>query len=68
MFHFPIAEFDKQHRGAVHFHGHLHGNVSGLEHFRVRDVGFDSTGKLLLEMGAAIKDAMKGEIKPHSNK
>ena len=68
MFHFPIAEFDKQHRGAVHFHGHLHGNVSGLEHFRVRDVGFDSTGKLLLEMGAAIKDAMKGEIKQHSNK
>jgi len=65
MFHYPIATFDKQHRGAVHFHGHLHGAVSGLEHYRVRDMGYDATGHLLVEMGAAIEEAMKGEIKPH---
>ena len=27
MFHYPIAEWDQMHRGAVHFHGHLHGSI-----------------------------------------
>lgn len=65
MFHYPIAEFNRQHRGAVHFHGHLHQNKSGLEHFRVRNVGFDYTGKIVWQMEDAIADALKGEIKGH---
>lgn len=63
MFHFPIAEFDQQHRGAIHFHGHLHGNTSGLEHFRIRDVGMDATGNIVTLLDDAIADAMKGKIK-----
>ena len=65
MFHYPIAEFDQMHRGAIHFHGHLHGGVSGLEEYRVRDMGFDDTGKVVTSLEDAITDAMKGKIKGH---
>jgi calcineurin-like phosphoesterase family protein len=65
MFHYPIAEFDQQHRGSVHFHGHLHGGVSGLEHYRVLDVGMDATGMIAISMEDAIKKALKGRIKGH---
>ena len=65
MFHYPIAEFDQMHRGAVHFHGHLHGNTSGLEHFRVRDMGMDATGKIVTLMEDAIASALTGKIKGH---
>ena len=65
MFHYPIAEFDQQHRGAIHFHGHLHGGVSGLEHYRVRDMGMDATGQIVIPMERAIADAMTGKIKGH---
>jgi calcineurin-like phosphoesterase family protein len=65
LFHYPIAEFDQQHRGAVHFHGHLHQNESGLEHYRVRNVGFDYTGKIVTLMEDAIADAKLGQIKGH---
>jgi calcineurin-like phosphoesterase family protein len=65
MFHYPIAEWDQMHRGSIHFHGHLHGNVSGLENFRCRDMGYDSTGQIVMLMEDAIEDARKGEIKGH---
>lgn len=65
MFHYPIAEFDQMHRGAIHFHGHLHGGVSGLEEFRVLDVGMDSTGEIVISMEYAIKRALQGKIKGH---
>jgi calcineurin-like phosphoesterase family protein len=65
MFHYPIQEWNKMHRGSLHFFGHLHGNVSGLEHFRARDVAFDATGNVVSLMEDMIADAMKGEIKAH---
>ena len=65
MFHFPILEWDQMHRGAVHFHGHLHGGVSGMEKYRCRDMGMDATGMIAVSMEDAIKDAMTGEIKGH---
>lgn len=65
MFHYPIAEWDQMHRGAVHFHGHLHGGVSGMEKFRCRDMGMDATGMIVISMEDAIASAMKGEIKGH---
>ena len=65
MFHFPILEWDQMHRGAVHFHGHLHGNTSGLEKYRARDMGMDATGSIAITMEQAIADAMTGEIKRH---
>jgi calcineurin-like phosphoesterase family protein len=65
LFHYPISEFDQMHRGAVHLHGHLHGNTSGLEHYRVRDMGYDATGQIVMLLDDAIADALKGTIKGH---
>jgi calcineurin-like phosphoesterase family protein len=65
MFHYPIAEWDQMHRGSLHFHGHLHGGVSGLEDFRARDMGMDATGMIVVEMERAISDALTGKIKGH---
>lgn len=65
MFHYPIAEWNQMHRGALHFHGHLHGGVSGLENFRARDMGMDATGMIVVEMERAIADALTGQIKGH---
>ena len=65
MFHYPIAEWDQMHRGALHFHGHLHGGTSGLEAFRARDMGMDATGMIVVEMERAISDALTGQIKGH---
>jgi calcineurin-like phosphoesterase family protein len=42
--HYPILEFDQQHRGAMHVHGHLHGKPSGHPG-RAIDVGWDVYGK-----------------------
>jgi calcineurin-like phosphoesterase family protein len=65
MFHFPILEWDQMHRGAVHFYGHVHGAVTGLEKYRARDVAFDATGKVVSNFDDMVADALKGEIKSH---
>ena len=65
MFHYPIAEWDQMHRGALHFHGHLHGGTSGLEKYRAFDVGMDSTGEICVTMEYAINRIKDNEIKGH---
>ena len=65
MFHYPIAEWDQMHRGALHFHGHLHGGVSGLEQYRALDVGMDSTGEIVISMERAIRMIENNVIKGH---
>jgi calcineurin-like phosphoesterase family protein len=65
MFHYPIAEWDQMHRGAVHFHGHLHGGSSGMERYRCVDVGMDATGAIAISMDYAIRLGLKGQIKGH---
>ena len=65
MFHYPIAEWDQMHRGALHFHGHLHGGVSGLEKYRAFDAGMDSTGEIVVTMEYAIGRIKNNEIKSH---
>jgi calcineurin-like phosphoesterase family protein len=41
LMHFPIMLWNLKHHGAVHLHGHLHGNPSGVTG-RIKDVGMDS--------------------------
>lgn len=67
MFHYPIHEWDQCHRGAVHFHGHVHGKPTGLERYRVRDAGMDATGQVVTRIDDLIKDALRGEIKTHGD-
>ena len=68
MFHYPIAEWDQMHHGAVHFHGHLHGSVSGLESYRAMDVGMDNYNCYPWHLNTAINQALKGRIKSHHQK
>ena len=65
MFHYPIAEWDRMHRGSLHFHGHLHGNTSGMEKYRCLDVGMDSTGMIAVSIEWAISQVKNKEIKGH---
>lgn len=65
MSHYPFLEWDQMHRGSVHFHGHLHGNPTGLENYRIRDMGFDATGKIVSLLDDVIADALTGQIKGH---
>ena len=65
MMHYPIWEWDQMHRGAVHFYGHVHGAVTGMEKYRARDVAFDSTGRVVSDFDMMVKDALKGEIRSH---
>ena len=65
MYHFPIVEWDRCHRGSVHLYGHLHSSDSGLEKMRARNVGYDSTGRVVSRLDDIVKDALKGEIKKH---
>lgn len=65
MFHYPISEWDQMHRGALHFHGHLHGGKSGLEQYRALDVGMDSTGEIVISMDRAVRMIKDKEIKGH---
>jgi calcineurin-like phosphoesterase family protein len=65
LFHYPIAEFNRQHRGAVHFHGHLHGSPSGLESYRVLDVGMDAMGEIVKPLDWLVAKALCGQVKGH---
>jgi hypothetical protein len=65
-YHFPISEYHQQHRGSVHLHGHLHQNPSGLEKYRVRNVGWDYTGQVVSLLDDIVADALTGEIKQHN--
>ena len=68
MSHYPFIEWNRMHHGSIHFHGHVHGNITGNEAFRCRDVGFDATGKVVSLLDDLVEDAMKGAIKSHHNK
>ena len=65
MMHYPIWEWDQMHRGAVHFYGHVHGAVTGMEKYRARDVAFDATGRVVSDFDMMVNDALKGEIRSH---
>ena len=41
LFHFPIANWHKQHHGSFHLHGHSHGSWM-LDDGKILDVGLDS--------------------------
>jgi calcineurin-like phosphoesterase family protein len=68
MFHYPIAEWDQMHRGSLHFHGHLHGDTSGLEPYRALDVAMDATGEIVISMEHAINKIKDNVIKGHHQK
>jgi len=60
MFHYPIAEWNKKHHGAVHFHGHSHGNCKPIG--RRMDVGVDSNNYTPVLIEDAVRELLKIEI------
>lgn len=64
LFHFPIYEWNKMHRGSYHLYGHVHGKVQVPG--RAMDVGSDTYPDNGLwsweEVHAKLKDI---EIRPH---
>lgn len=65
MSHYPFLEWDRMHRGSLHFFGHLHGGATGQEAYRCMDVGMDSTGKIVVPIEYAIDRIKNKEIKKH---
>lgn len=47
MMHYPILEWNTKYHGAIHFHGHCHGNRGQSIQKNSLDVGFDAHGKIL---------------------
>lgn len=64
MCHYPLASWNQCHRGAIMLHGHLHGKPSGLEQYRIKDVGYDSTGKVVSLLDDIISEISSNEINP----
>lgn len=67
MFHYPIAEWNQCHRGAVHLHGHLHGAPSGIEQWRALDAGMDATGEIAVELSEMIRRAIVKPARGHGS-
>jgi calcineurin-like phosphoesterase family protein len=65
MSHFPFLEWDQMHRGSVHLYGHLHGGSTGMEQYRMMDMGMDATGMIAVSMDWAVGECLKREIKKH---
>lgn len=58
IFHFPIQEWNKCHRGSLHFHGHCHGNMNNNAMVNRIDVGIDSIGSIM-----SLEDVIKELVK-----
>jgi calcineurin-like phosphoesterase family protein len=65
MSHYPFLEWDQMHRGSVMLHGHMHGSITGMEKYRMQDVGIDATGMIAVSLDEVIAKALKREIKSH---
>lgn len=68
MFHFPIKEWDKMHRGSYHLYGHVHGKDMGLDDRRAMDVGIDARphGDLMVWSWDEIHEKLKNRpVAPH---
>ena len=65
MSHFPFLEWDRMHRGSLHFYGHVHGDKTGHEQYRCMDVGMDATGVVVMNLDDAIAKIANNEIKGH---
>lgn len=63
MCHFPMLVWDQSARGSVMLHGHLHNESSNFEQYRIRNVGFDYTGKVVSRLEDVINDALTSKVR-----
>lgn len=65
LFHFPIASWHRQSHGAIHLHGHCHGNFKDYRG-KMLDVGLDSAYNLYGEHKFITEDAVLEFMKEQS--
>lgn len=63
MCHFPMLVWDQSARGSIMLHGHLHNSSSEFEHYRIRNVGYDYTGKVVSRLEDVINDALTSKVR-----
>lgn len=65
MSHYPFLSWNQDGRGSIMLHGHLHGTPTGMERYRIRDMGMDATGKIAISLDDAIASALTGNSKQY---
>lgn len=76
MFHYPILLHRNAHKNpiknensvdysnvSVHLHGHVHGATTGLEKYRVKDVGVDATSRVVSKLDDVIAEIINNQPK-----
>jgi len=58
MCHYPIYDHNGAGRGSIMLHGHRHGNPYDIPG-RIKDVGMDSTGKIVVSLDDVVADLQK---------
>jgi calcineurin-like phosphoesterase family protein len=75
--HHPIVEWNRGHKGAIHLHGHCHGNFdyksANLHDKKILDIGWDNSINVLGEYAPfsleQVTEYMKGRVNiTHHNK
>ena len=46
LFHYPLAEWNAGHHGAIQLYGHIHANIANIKS-KALNVGYDLHGKIL---------------------
>jgi calcineurin-like phosphoesterase family protein len=65
MFHYPVFDHNRAGHGSIMLHGHRHGQPTGIPG-RIMDVGYDATGKIVVEIDEVIqKMKLVDPIKHH---
>lgn len=54
LFHYPIGEWNKAHRGAYHLHGHCHGHYEYPREGKIMDVGAPCIGYTPIELSEVV--------------
>jgi len=54
MFHYPVFDHNRAGHGSIMLHGHRHGQPTGIPG-RIMDVGYDATGKIVVELDEVIQ-------------
>lgn len=67
LYHFPIWEWHHIHKGAIHFHGHLHGGYHGIPG-RIKDVGMDGNKMRVYNLDKLSQEMLQLDIRTHHQK
>ena len=65
LFHYPIHEWNRCHRGSFHLHGHTHGNDSYDPRFRRMNVGIMNHGYTPVSLRQVVAKLSSKEVFSH---